>query len=92
MRIAFRFSPFTNMKVSIYTTPTCPYCKQAKEFFKENNVEYEEIDVAADQKAAEEMVHKSGQMAVPVIVIEKDGKEDLVAGFDQKKLTQLLGL
>lgn len=75
-------------KVTMYTTPTCGYCKLAKSFFQEHNVEYEEKDVAVDQAAREEMITKSSQMGVPVIDI--DG--NIVVGFDQAKLTQLLGV
>ena len=78
--------------VIIYTTPTCTYCKQAKEFFDANNVEYKEVDVSVDSEAASEMVQKSGQMGVPVITVEKDGKEELVVGFDRAKLSELLGV
>ncbi|MAF13427.1 MAG: NrdH-redoxin [Parcubacteria group bacterium] len=74
--------------VTIYSTPTCVYCKKTKAFFKENNVEYTEIDVSLDQKKAQEMIDKSGQMGVPVIDI--DGK--IMVGFDQKGLTEALGL
>ncbi|RME60907.1 glutaredoxin family protein [Candidatus Parcubacteria bacterium] len=73
-------------KVTIYTTPTCVYCKMAKEFFKQHNVAFEEKDVAADDKAREDMVQKSGQFAVPVIDI--DGQ--IVVGFDKAKLSELL--
>lgn len=76
------------MSVKIYTTPTCPYCAMAKDFFKEHNVSYEEVNVAQDQKGLEEMVQKSGQMGVPVIDI--DGK--IVVGFDQGRLSELLGV
>jgi len=79
-------------KVTIYSTPTCPYCQQAKAFFKENNIEFEDIDVATDEKKAEEMIEKSGQMGVPVIIIEKDGKEEVIIGFEKEKITELLGL
>lgn len=75
-------------KVTIYTTPTCAYCKMTKSFFKEHNVAYEEKDVANDQAMAEEMVKKSGQMAVPVIDI--DG--ELTVGFDKERLSELLHL
>ena len=78
--------------VLIYSTPSCGYCKMAKEFFKENNIEYEEKDVADNEIAAQEMIDKSKQMGVPVIFIEKDGKENMIIGFDQKKLTELLDL
>ena len=76
------------MKVKIYTTPTCSWCARTKEFFKEHNVEYEEVDVSTDQKAAEHMVEKSGQMGVPVTEI--DGQ--IVVGFDEPKLKKLLHL
>ncbi|MGB7957984.1 MAG: Uxx-star family glutaredoxin-like (seleno)protein [Minisyncoccia bacterium] len=75
-------------KVTIYSTPTCVYCKMAKEFFKENNVPYEEIDVAADAKARNEMFEKSRQMGVPVIDI--DG--EITIGFDKGTLKKALGI
>lgn len=75
-------------KVIIYSTPTCPWCHLAKEFFKKNKVDFEDKNVAADHQAVEEMVKKSGQMGVPVIDV--DGK--IVVGFDQEKLSKLLGL
>jgi glutaredoxin-like YruB-family protein len=77
-------------KVKIYTTPTCVYCMLTKEFFKQNNIEYEEVNVAFDQAGAKEMIAKSGQMGVPVISIEKDGKEKIVVGFNKEKLSELL--
>ncbi len=78
--------------VKIYSTPTCGYCKMAKEFFKENNIEFTDIDVSADDKIAEEMIHKSGQMGTPVIILEKDGKEDVLVGFDREKLSEALDI
>lgn len=76
------------MNITIYTTPTCVYCKMTKSLFKDNNVAYEEKDVAADEKAREEMIQKSGQLGVPVIDI--DGQ--IVVGFDKDKLSQLVGV
>ena len=75
-------------QVTIYSTPTCVYCNAAKVFFKEKNVEYTEHNVAADQDKRKEMIEKSGQMGVPVIDI--DG--NLVVGFNQPKIKQLLGI
>jgi len=76
--------------VTIYTTPTCAYCRAAKEFMQKHGVQYAEIDVARDRKQAQLMVEKSGQMGVPVIAIEKDGKEEIMTGFDQAKLLKAL--
>ncbi len=74
--------------VIIYSTPTCVYCKKAKEFFTQHNVAYVEKDVYADTAAREEMVHKTGQLAVPVIDI--GGK--IVIGFDRMQIASLLGV
>ncbi|MBU3933081.1 MAG: glutaredoxin family protein [Candidatus Omnitrophica bacterium] len=75
-------------KVKVYTTPTCPYCIRTKQFLKENNIEFENIDVSANQQAAQEMTEKSGQMGVPVL----DINGEIVVGFDKDKISQLLGL
>ncbi|MBI2053187.1 MAG: NrdH-redoxin [Candidatus Sungbacteria bacterium] len=75
-------------KAVIYTTPSCVYCKMAKEFFKKNGVVYEERDVASDMVARNDMVQKSGQMGVPVI--EAGGK--IIIGFDQQHLREALGI
>jgi len=74
--------------VIIYSTPTCVYCKMAKAYFKENNVEYTEKDVAVDETSRNEMVEKSGQLGVPVIDI--DG--EIIVGFDKSKLSELLNI
>lgn len=81
-------SSLRNMTVTLYSTPTCPFCKQTKEFLKKHGVEFTDIDVMNNQEKAAEMIQKSGQMGVPVIDV--DG--EIVIGFDQKKLTQLLKL
>ena len=72
--------------VKIYTTPTCHYCHMAKEYFTEKGITYQEYDVSKDSAAREEMVEKSGQMGVPVILI--DG--NMIIGFDRDKVEQLL--
>ena len=74
------------MKVKVYSTPTCPWCIKIKEFLKENNIEFEEIDVSKDQKAGMELMLKTSQMGVPVLDI--DGK--IVSAFDKEKLKKLL--
>lgn len=76
------------MIVKVYSTPTCPYCKMIRQFFAENNIQFEDIDVAANQAMAQEMIKKSGQLGVPVI----DVNGQIVVGFDKNKLKQLLNI
>ncbi len=75
-------------KVEIYSTPTCTYCNMAKEYFKANGVEYQEYNVGADMDKRKEMIDKTGQMGVPVILV--DG--EVTIGFDKEHLAQQLGL
>ncbi len=78
--------------VTIYTTPTCPYCTMAKEFFQDNKIKYTEIDVSKDSEAAKAMVEKSGQMSVPVITVGNNGEENVIVGFQQEELSRALGI
>ena len=73
-------------KVVIYSTPTCPYCKRAKEYLSRKGISYTDIDVAQDREKAREMTQKSGQMSVPVIIID----DEIVVGFNQILLDKLL--
>lgn len=72
--------------VVIYSTPSCTYCAQAKEFFKEKGVEFTEHDVAADAEKRQEMIQKSGQMGVPVVMVG----DEMVVGFMRDRLEELL--
>ena len=78
----------TQKTVEIYSTPTCHFCEAAKNFFNENGVNYTEYNVQEDQEKAREMVERSGQMGVPVIFVG----EEMVIGFDEARLKELLGL
>ncbi len=73
-------------KVIVYSTPTCPYCIMAKNYFRDMGVAYTDYNVAEDQAKAEEMIQKSGQMGVPVIDI--NGK--ILVGFQPQVFAQLL--
>ena len=75
-------------QVKIYTTPSCVYCKMAKEYFKKNSVAFEEYDVLANLAARKEMVGISRQLGVPVIKVD----DHVVVGFDRDTLAQLLGI
>jgi len=73
-------------KVKVYSTSTCPWCVKVKEFLKSKNIKFEDINVGLDQKAAEEMVEKSGQMGVPVTDI--DGT--VIVGYDKAAIEKAL--
>ncbi|MEX0933669.1 MAG: Uxx-star family glutaredoxin-like (seleno)protein [Candidatus Paceibacterota bacterium] len=75
-------------KVTIYSTPTCGFCKAAKDFFGEKGVEYEDFDVSTNAEKRQEMIEKSGQMGVPVITVG----DEIMVGFDKNKVSNLLGL
>ena len=75
-------------QVTIYSTPTCHFCHAAKEFFTANHVAFTDINVASDLEKRKEMIEKSGQMGVPVITIGSD----LIVGFDEDRLKELLAV
>jgi glutaredoxin-like YruB-family protein len=74
------------VKVKIYTTPNCPYCKALKKFLEENKVFFEELDVSKDPKAVTELIFKSNQAGVPVI--EVNGK--IIVGFNRDAIIKAL--
>ena len=74
--------------VTVYSTPTCPWCHKEKEYFDSKGIKYTDVNVAADPTKAQEMIQKSGQMGVPVTDI--DGK--IIIGFQKDKIDELLGL
>ncbi|MBS3169182.1 glutathione S-transferase N-terminal domain-containing protein [Candidatus Woesearchaeota archaeon] len=74
------------MAVTIYTTPTCPWCKKTKEFLKQKKIAFKELDVSSKEKAREEMFKKSKQMGVPVLDI--NGK--IIVGFDPDAIEKAL--
>ena len=76
------------MDITIYSTPTCHFCIEAKAFFKEHKIKFKEIDVSENQEAAEKMKEISGQIGVPVIVINKE----IILGFNQDKIKKALKL
>ncbi|MBN2664278.1 MAG: hypothetical protein JXR68_11565 [Bacteroidales bacterium] len=75
-------------RVTVYSTPTCSWCNRIKQYFKENNIKFKDIDVSKDQKAAQEMVKRSGQQGVP----QTDINGQIVIGFDKQKINKLLDI
>lgn len=81
----------TNVK--IFSTTWCAFCRAEKQFLTSKNVPFEDVDVEADPAAAEEMVHLTHQMGVPVTLItHDDGRQAAIVGFDQELLTKELSL
>lgn len=76
-------------KIKIYSTPTCHFCHMAKDFFKEKGVEFEDFDVSVDLEKRKEMLEKSGQMGVPVIILND---KDIIVGFNKPKIIEILGI
>ena len=74
--------------ITIYSTPTCVYCKTLKEYLDSKKISYTEIDVSDNEKELEKMVAISGQMGVPVILVD----DELIVGFDRTKLARILGI
>jgi glutaredoxin 3 len=76
------------MEVKVYTTKNCPYCKVAKNYLSKHNVEFREISVENDTKTADEIAKKTGQMSVPVIVID----DIVIVGFERNEIDKALGI
>jgi glutaredoxin 3 len=74
--------------VTIYSTPTCPWCIRTKQFLKDSNIVFQDIDISSNHAAAEEMIQKSGQMGVPVLDIEGE----IIVGLDKEKIKKALGI
>lgn len=75
-------------KIIVFSTPTCTYCTQAKRYLREKNIRFTDVDVSRDQSAARDMMRRTGQMGVPVILI--DNKP--ILGFDRNKINQMLNI
>lgn len=74
------------MAVLLYSTPSCGYCRLAKNYLRENKIPFTEYNVASDSQKAEEMVRKSGQMGVPVL----DINGHIIVGFDRMAIERAL--
>ncbi len=86
--LSINFYIFMQHTVTIYSTDTCHFCHQAKDYFKENNISFTDYNVGTDLAKRKEMVEKTKQMGVPVIVIDNS----VMVGFNQPKIAELLGL
>ncbi|PSO46670.1 MAG: NrdH-redoxin [Parcubacteria group bacterium SW_4_46_8] len=84
----------TDKNVTIYSTPTCQYCKKAKSFFDEHEVEYTDYNVQNNPEKRDEMLEKTDQMGVPVIIVSdpENDESEMIVGFEKDALIDLLNL
>ncbi len=75
-------------RVIVFTTPTCTYCRAVKRYLREHKIKFKDVDISRDERAARDVMRRTGQMGVPVLDI--GGK--IVIGFDRAKIDRLLGL
>ena len=78
----------SQLKVIIFTTPTCSYCNIAKRYFREKSIRFTDVDVSRDQRAAADMQRRTGQTGVPVIMISNKP----IVGFDKPKINRMLNI
>jgi glutaredoxin len=81
------------MKVFMYALSTCPWCRKAKQFFKENNIPFDFVDYdlqpeAEQEKIMEKMVKLAGATSFPVVLIENQ----VVVGYNPEKYAEILGI
>ncbi|HSH56217.1 MAG TPA: glutaredoxin domain-containing protein [Candidatus Limnocylindrales bacterium] len=80
-------------KITIYSTATCGFCRMLKSYLQSKDIAYEEKHADQDERLAQELYEKSGQLGVPFTIIETDdGKEEKILGFDKPRFDQVLGL
>ncbi|KRG14744.1 glutaredoxin family protein [Lederbergia galactosidilytica] len=73
-------------QITVYTTSTCPYCDMMKNFLKEKEIPFKEVNIQQDPIAANRLVQTTGQMGVPQTEINGQW----VLGFDPNRVMQLL--
>ncbi len=81
------------MKIKIYTTTTCPYCKMEKEYLDAKGIEYEDISIDHNEKAAQELMQMEGQAGIPFTVfIKDDGSKETLLGYDRERINRILNI
>ncbi len=80
------------MKIRLFSTPDCPFCKKTRELLRKYEIEFEDKNVLEDEKARTEMIKISQQTAVPVIEITCSNSVEIITGFDEEKIRTSLNL
>jgi glutaredoxin len=81
-------------KVLLYAISTCAWCKMTKKYLKDNDIEYEyvDVDLTSDEdheKIREDMVRRGGEPSYPTIIVDD---KTLITGFRKDKLKEALGI
>ena len=74
--------------VKVYSTPTCPWCRRTKMWLDEKGIKYQDLNVAEDKAAKEEMINLTHQLGVPIITIDGEA----IIGFKENELKAKLGI
>jgi len=75
-------------RITVFSTPVCPYCITLKAFLKDKGFDFEDVDISQNEKKKEEIIEKTGKMQAPIIEID----DQIVVGFDKEKICQLLNI
>ena len=86
--VGFMLEKAKTHKVIVFTTPTCSWCRRVKDYFRQKGIRFREVDVVRDQSAARDMMRRTGQMGVPVVLIDNRP----IVGFNKEKINALLGI
>lgn len=75
-------------RIIVFTTPRCSWCRKVKSYLRKNHLRFKDVDITKDERAARDIVRKTGQKGVPVTLVNNRP----VIGFDKKKLDRLLDI
>ncbi len=75
-----------NPSIVVFGTPTCGWCRKAKEYLRSRGYTFKYVDVSSDAAGLRDMIRKSGQQGVPQIWINNVA----VVGFDRERIESLV--
>lgn len=73
------------IRITLYSSRNCPYCRQARQYLQNKGLRFQEFDVQQNVRA-QRMLEKMGTRSVPVLMIG----DTRVDGFDRQRLDRLL--
>ncbi len=79
-------TPLRVPRIVVFSTPSCPWCSKIKIYLKEKGFRFRDVDISKDHKAAQDLVRKTGQTGVPVVLINNRP----IVGFNRKEIDRVL--